>query len=295
MDTPTIPSRKNRPSMWATFKSDDSEEMRRRIELAERGGAVSENDRKIAELRDKHKGEIGWLVGNGPSVRTKDLERLRGAVTFCCNRFYLAYDKMKFRPTYLGSTDKQMIRDFGAEMVAKHPGTVYFVAEERPDIPGDFVWFPMKSRTPLVFSENVYDFVMPGGGTLITAIQIGYHMGITKFYLYGVDHSFNFKSDDTIEDHYARASGDGNHFIRDYRSGKRWSPPVLWQVEAAFLSCHVFLQARGGWIRNATRGGKLEVVDRVSFDVAIKEQRSRKRLKGRKYGIAGHFRRHTHA
>ena len=107
---------------------------------------------------------------------------------------------------------------------------------------------------------------MPGGGTLITALQIGYHMGITKFYLYGVDHNFTYAVDDNEEDHYAKASGEGNHFIANYRSGKPWAPPNLWQVEASLLSSQVFLQSRGGWIKNATRGGKLEVLERVEFD-----------------------------
>jgi hypothetical protein len=255
-----------KPSEWATMLQDDSEEMRRRIALAESGEALCDNDRKIAQLKDIHNGEIGWLIGNGPSVRIEDLERLKNCVTFCCNRFYLAYDRTLFRPSYLGSCDRQMIRDFGAEMVDRHSGKVFFVSEERPIMEGDFIWFPMKSRTPLVFSENVYDFVMPGGGTLVTAIQIGYHMGITKFYLYGVDHNFTFKENDKAQDHYEKATGDGNHFIENYRSGKAWAPPVLWQVEGALLSSHVFLQARGGWIKNATRGGKLEVLERVDFD-----------------------------
>lgn len=266
-ETQRMPLPANRkPSGWSTLAPDESAAMRRRMACAERGEALCENDAKIAALRDAHKGKTGWLIGNGPSVHIEDLERLQGCPTFCCNRFYLAYDKMHFRPTYLCSTDKQMIRDFGAEMVAAHPGKVLFVAEERPDIPGDFVWFRWFSWTPLVFSDNVYDYVMPGGGTLITAIQIGYHMGITRFYLYGLDHHFAFDTNEASTDHYAKAVGDGNHFIPNYRSGKPWAPPNLWQVEAAFLSSQVFLQARGGWIKNATRGGKLEVLERVNFD-----------------------------
>jgi hypothetical protein len=41
---------------------------------------------------------------------------------------------------------------------------------------------------------------------------------------------------------------------------------VPFQVEGAFLSSHVFLQAKGGWIKNATRGGKLDILERIDFD-----------------------------
>ncbi len=82
-----------------------------------------------------------------------------------------------------------------------------------------------------------------------------------------MDHNFVYDEKEDEKDHYQRAIGDDNHFIPNYRSGKAWAPPVLWQVEGALQSCHVFLQQFGGWIRNATRGGKLEVLDRVDFDL----------------------------
>ncbi|MCH7960529.1 MAG: glycosyltransferase family 4 protein, partial [Candidatus Hydrogenedentes bacterium] len=183
-----------------------------------------------------------------------------------------AYDDMKFRPTYLCSTDRQMIGDFGQEMVDRHPGTVCFVSEAPPVVRGEYVHFRHLSRTPMEFSENVYDFVMPGGGTLIAAMQIGYHMGIRTFYLYGVDHNLTFEVNDDATDVWDQAKGDGNHFIQNYRSGKPWAPPLAWQVEAGFLSSRVFLESRGGWVKNATHGGKLDVLDRVDFDVVAPEE-----------------------
>ncbi|HOH28079.1 MAG TPA: hypothetical protein PLL36_01025 [Candidatus Hydrogenedentes bacterium] len=253
---------------WASYPRDESAAMHRRIRDAREGRPHSKNDAGIAALADIHAGQTGWLLGNGPSVRVSDLERLAGQVVFGCNRLYLAYENMRFRPTYLCSTDEQMIRDFGQEMIDNHPGKTLFVAPQFPSLAGDFVWFPMGSATPLEFSTNVYDYVMPGGGTLVAAIQIGFHMGIRRFYIYGMDHNFVYEEKDNENDHYQRATGDGNHFIPNYRSGKAWAPPVLWQVEGALLSCHVFLQHHGGWIRNATRGGKLEVLERVDFDLA---------------------------
>ena len=252
---------------WASYAHDESPEMQKRIRDALAGRPHSENDARIAALTDIHAGKTGWLLGNGPSVQVPDLDRLVGQVVFGCNRLYLAYPNMRFRPTYLCSTDEQMIRDFGQEMIDNHPGTTLFVAQTPPPLKGNFVWFPMGSHTPLEFSTNVYDYVMPGGGTLITAIQIGFHMGIRHFYIYGMDHNFVYEEKEDEKDHYRRATGDDNHFIPNYRSGKSWAPPVLWQVEGALQSCHVFLQQFGGWIRNATRGGKLEVLERVDFDL----------------------------
>jgi len=232
------------------------------------------NLRRIKSLSNVHKGKIGWLVGNGPSVKTDELNLLHDFVTFGCNRLYLVYDQMKFRPSYLCSTDKQVIQDFGQEMVSASHGNVFFVAENDPKLNGEYIWFKMKSSTPLKFSTNVADHVMPGAGTLITAIQIGYHMGITKYYIYGMDHNFKYNEDKAQSDPYRKGTGDGNHFIPNYRSGKAWGPPVYKQVEGALLSCLVFLQSRGGWIKNATNGGNLEILDRINFFDAVNETKN---------------------
>src|ERR1700677_2831169 len=88
------------------------------------GWPINANNRRLRRLANCHQGRVGFLIGNGPSVQTEDLERLRGQVTFCCNRFYLAYPKTSFRPTYTVSADPQMIDDFGAEIVSQSAGQV---------------------------------------------------------------------------------------------------------------------------------------------------------------------------
>ncbi len=235
-----------------------------------RSGSSAAGKRCIAIRRNLRVGQTAFLVGSGPSVRYEDLEKLKGVCTFACNRFHLCYEKTSFRPTYVGSTDLQMIKDFGQEIVEKNDGTgVYFVSPEDPKFKGEYDWLPMQSSTPIRFSTDIEKYVMPGAGTLITALQVGYYMGIRKFVLYGVDHNFRYTEDSDAKDRWFSARGDGNHFIPNYRSGKPWAPPVPWQFEGALLSSQAFLQSRGGWIKNATRGGALEVVPRIDFDDAL--------------------------
>lgn len=230
-----------------------------------------ENHKLIETFREKHHGEVAFLIGNGPSVKIDDLEKMRGNLTFCCNRFHLAYDKTSFRPTYTVSSDRQMVKDFGNEIVENSHGTVFLVLNRNPNyIIGDYVWIRLRSRSPLVFSTNIHDHAMPGGGTLITAIQIAFFMGVKRFILYGVDHNFSYSVDHTCTDSFKKAYGDGNHFIENYRQGKNWCPPAVSQIEESFQICDQFLRARNGWIINATHGGKLEVLERADFDSMIK-------------------------
>ena len=145
-----------------------------RIACIERGFGLVGNDRNLLRLKDLHKGKIGYLIGNGPSVRTEDLEALEGAITFCCNRFYLSYDMTKFRQTYTVSSDQTMIDDFGQEIVSKSSGTVVLVSNERVPLSGDYIklrWDD-RSREPFRFSERPYHHVWLGGSTLFSAAQL---------------------------------------------------------------------------------------------------------------------------
>ena len=234
--------------------------------LAEKGLPITKNDRKISILKDNHKYEIGYLIGNGPSVRIDDLELLNEKVTFCCNRFHLAYDRMAFRPKYTLASDKQTIEDFGEEIISKSSGIKILIWTEEPKLDGEYLW--IRSKYGIGFSDNVYDFVYPGGSTLITAIQIGYFLGIHRFILYGVDHDYKFDKNEISKDIWHSAIGEGNHFIENYRSGNPWCPPQTEMIEQSFKVCDTFLKSRGGWIKNATRGGKLDILERIDFEKA---------------------------
>jgi hypothetical protein len=235
------------------------------------GLPVTTDQRRWRELRDSRQGQVGFLVGNGPSVRPTDLDAIGPGVSFCCNRFYLAYDRMKFRPSYIVSSDDQMIADFGAEMTQRAQAPVFFVSKARPAGRDGFVWAKADWRQPFRFSPNPAVHVAPGGATLVAALQIGYHLGIRKFFLYGVDHSFKFQSVPDPVQGLKTAQGEGNHFIANYRDGRPWIPPLTQLIETAFRECDARLRREGGWVKNATRGGALEVLERISFEGALAE------------------------
>lgn len=236
------------------------------------GLPITSQQKALRQLRRRHIGQIAFLIGNGPSVRSEDLDALIGRTSFCCNRFYLAYEKFRFRPSHLVSSDSQMIADFGNEMVAKAGCDVWLVADRRPAELGRFHWVKLRYGRQFTFFRNVGFGASPGGATLVAATQIGYHLGIRHFFLYGVDHSFNFQMVTDSHTGLKRAQGDNNHFISGYRSGKPWIPPATALIEESFKICDSELRKEGGWIKNATRGGALDVLERVSFEEALQTQ-----------------------
>ena len=88
------------------------------------------------------------------------------------------------------SSDEQVIQDFGKEMIDHSKGNVIFISNSYPKFQGSYLWTKQVSRTPLIIPNDITRYVMPGGGTLISAIQVGIYMGIKHFYIYGMDHFF---------------------------------------------------------------------------------------------------------
>ena len=230
---------------------------------------------RLDQFTDKHRGETAWLIGNGPSVRIGDLEALKGQLTFGFNRLYLAYGQTSFRPTYTVTGDSQMIEDFGQEIVDVAGGTVFVVNDTAPDVVGDYIWVRLVPIYPPLFSTSPDYEVSPGGSSLYMAMQIAYKMGVRKFYIYGADFKFNF-GQARSRDRFRVATGDGNHFIQNYRSGKPWCPPSIKDIGCAFLTARLLMEREGGFVRNASRGGALEMFERTPFENALPSSLARR-------------------
>ncbi len=242
-------------------------------DLIKKGFIYHKDFDTLTTVKDIYDGKVGFLMGNGPSVRIEDLELIannKNIVTFAANRIHLIYDQSGYRPDYIVSSDQQVIDDFGQEIIDKNEkNSVFFASFFKPKfLKGEYCWLKLKNGRPFRFSEEIQKTVMSGGGSLNMALQLGYHMGIRKFYLYGVDHSFKFEKNKTRKGH--NAIGEGNHFIKNYRSGKTWQAPQNDLVEETFVKLDSKLRCNNGFLINATHGGKLEVLERKNLkDVLV--------------------------
>ena len=118
-----------------------------RILLTYTGLFTNCDKEELQNYQDIHEGEIAILIGNGPSVKYEHLNAIKkDRITFCFNRFHLAYKDLEFRPTYTISADTGMINDFGSEIVNGSTGTVFLIHKIRPNIPGPFIWLGSKYK-----------------------------------------------------------------------------------------------------------------------------------------------------
>lgn len=225
---------------------------------------------RLSALAERHRGETAWLIGNGPSVRIADLDALEGKLSFAFNRFHLSYGSTRLRPTYTVTGDQQVIEDFGQQIVDEAGGTVLVAHHSPPDLVGDYAWVRLFPAFPPIFSRAADRFVTPGGSSLFIGMQIAHFMGIRSIYLYGTDFKFDVQRTTPSNDKLRVATGEGNHFIKSYRGGRPWSPPSFKDIATSFLAARTLLSHEGGCIKNATRGGLLEIFERVPFDVALR-------------------------
>src|ERR1043165_2706228 len=71
-----------------------------------------ESIKRLTELKDIHNGKRAFIIGNGPSLKQMDLSKLRNEITFCMNRFYLAFPELGFSATYLCITNDLVVEQF---------------------------------------------------------------------------------------------------------------------------------------------------------------------------------------
>ncbi len=226
------------------------------------------SSQRLTEMSNRHRGETAWLIGNGPSVRIEDLDALDGRLTFGFNRFHLAHGRTRLRPHYTVTGDPQMIADFGQEIVDESGGAVFVADATPPALKGDHIWVRQMGIFPPLFSLRADRQVSTGGSSVYVALQLGYLMGVRRFFLYGTDLNFTFAPTERA-DGMPAAMGEGNHFIEGYRSGRPWLPPALREIMTAFATARRIMELEGGFIRNASRGGALEIFDRQPFEVAL--------------------------
>jgi len=213
--------------------------------------------KELLALKGLHEGKDAVFIGNGPSLDLNLLSKFDNHILFAFNRFYLAYDQTSIRPDYLVSADQQMIVDFGKEMINKSQAKVFLAGESNLSLSGKYIWLKLINIFPALFSEDITKFVTPGGSTPYVAMQIAAYMGIKRIFLLGFDYGYQFDEQDKNRGSNV-VSGEGNHFIKNYRDGKPWIPPSFRNIGQSFWTARLYFELNGGEIVNLSPSKSLK-------------------------------------
>jgi len=235
-----------------------------------------DNYRRLASLQNKHKGERIFVIGNGPSLKITDLDRLKNERTFGTNRIYLAFDQTAWRPSYyyadhveVALDETEQINSIGDQTVKLFPFRIRKgCARIRNPIFFEGIWDVFEPNRPR-FSTDPFAGLYWGSTVIYFMLQLAGYMGFSEIYLIGLDCSFNYPAEYQAGDKKFTIAEETrhNHFIENYVPiGAQTFPANVHRHFLAFEAAREEFERLGVKIRNATRGGKLEVFERVNFD-----------------------------
>jgi hypothetical protein len=229
---------------------------------------------KLVKYKNCHKNQRVFIVASGPSLTLEDINLLKGEISFSMNSIFKLFDKTDWRPTYYGIIDSSVFKKLKDEINFQELNCAFFPdkyiswnqmnanpvpvmgnfclnSQQRAVIPAN--WRKVK------FGSDMTKLFYEGTSVVHFILQISIYMGFTEIYLIGADCNYHGSNKHSSIVDYSggnvmvnSAESIYNGLIQDYSIAK----------EVA--------DQRGVKIYNATRGGMLEVFERVELENIIK-------------------------
>ncbi len=230
--------------------------------------------RSIKRFHNRYIGQTCFIIGNGPSMTFKDLDRIQELkiASFACNKIYLGFNETLWRPTFYFVSDNKIIKDIDIGKIDVPVNRMFFPIDYKKIVKyGNFYsrldhdWLHSDE-----FSTDAYIGVYSRETVVIEMIQFAYYMGFSKVYIIGVDFFYNMQS--VNKENHTFVSEGNNYFIKGYE--KKGEVINLGNMESnilGFRAAKKSFEDENREIYNATRGGKLEVFIRKDLDEVFSE------------------------
>lgn len=255
-------------------------------------GCYQEYTGKIQNFKNVHLGKRCFVIGNGPSLQIEDLHKLKDEYTFAMNSIYCMYPYTEWRPTYYVAVSSDL---FSMELSDKNSFVkviegckAAFVSmltkafEYRNDKDMDKVYyiktcsFENTNKSVTRFSEDCSQYMYCSSTVLYCALQLAVYMGFSDIYLIGVDCSFSKELDEDGSinvnngtDYNTIIQQHLNVSVMDKFNKKFENVHSSYKTIEEYSVAKYYADTHNIHIYNATRGGKLEVFERVDFDSLI--------------------------
>jgi len=230
--------------------------------------------KELRKFRNIHEGERCFIIGNGPSLMLEDLQKLQGEYTFASNKIYTVFDKILWRPTYYVVSDNDITPEMYEQSKAFDHGVKakFFPANFRDGCSGknEAAWFynyvgcDTTGRVPPEFSTDMTKYLMEGFSVAYVAMQMAVYMGFKEIYLLGIDFSWAIYKD--CQGNIYENGNAKHRFYEENHEEDEISIPNVELMENAYKQALKYCDVHGIRIYNATRGGKLNVFQRIEFD-----------------------------
>ena len=225
-------------------------------------GIQSKKYSKLLSYKNCHEGKRCFIIATGPSLTMEDIESLKNEYTFSMNSICKLYDSTDWRPTYFAIQDNQVFVKM-QDTIRAHTEVPVFISDniwKRFKREPEWIEFPtdtkyhsydiLHQKYHAKFSGDAYDIVYDGYSIAYSCLELAVYMGFKEIYLLGCDCTY---------------AGEKEHFVDsgvEDRARKFATPKLIVAYEAA----KKYADEHGIKIYNATRGGVLEVFERVTLE-----------------------------
>lgn len=224
-------------------------------------------------LKNIYEGKRCFIIGNGPSLCMEDVNRLTSDVSMGCNGIYQLFEISTWRPTCFFVEDSTFLMEHvrnNKELEYFLNNCEYLFTTLRSDLYDKYLdeydklyhLYTCKTQIEdIAFLPDLTQKIYSAGTTLYTMLHVAVYMGIKEIYLLGVD--FSFKQEVDRNGSLTVKTGIKNHaeFIEE-NNGVYHTDIIL----KGYMMAKEYADSHGIKIYNATRGGRLEVFERVNFD-----------------------------
>ena len=230
------------------------------------------------DLGDKNLEEI-LVVGNGPSLNSKDLESLSEIPSIASNKIFLLFENTSWRPDLYTICDNllafklrsKVFHEF-QHVLCSHR-TFYMLRKARNKVPWRDISFDEFLNT---FNKKSWEIdprygIFEAFTITIQNIQLAIWLGAKKIYLIGIDH---FYKEEQAKSAGKKLSHDGvNHFHPEYRKkGEIVNNAPVEKMNRSYKIMKQFADLHGVEIINISRKTALDVYPHINIDDFIKER-----------------------
>jgi len=250
---------------------------------------------KVATLRNSCGGKKICLVGNGPSLRTQDLERLQlaGIETMACNLINKIFNKTDWRPDYYCCFEDSLIvqnKDYITNDIdTKLKFVKYSIQNEVKDFYNNYInelviMFHYFNPEPQKYND-LYEDISNIIGTRYTVmyimLKIALYCGYDEILLIGVDntmpptvHTKNFVG---VKSHFYEEDADElekrKAIMNSVTKLDNYYDFYQNELNRDYLRIKEYAENRGTKIINVTRGGRLDIFQRMDLDSYLVPER----------------------
>jgi hypothetical protein len=230
---------------------------------------VTKNNLKILSLKNKYKGKRCFIIGNGPSLKPEDLEKLKGEITFASNKIYKIFPKTTWRPTFYMVVDPIVLGENVKDINLVEAKTKFTLKFYKQSFKADIYFNNNLSQNKRGnFSNNIMNTLYSSGSVSYHLLQIAYYMGFSEVYLLGHDYNFKGAISKTQDLSFLKKGDNSQHyFTKDYIVPNEKKPgQAPEEIYQGMELANLVYENTNRKIYNATRLTYLDVFEWRDFD-----------------------------